>query len=174
VELPGRALELLARVSTPLPGAAAAAWGALGILAAPFVARRRSRLRRALRIGAGVVVLALAGAALGQSSRPRAPLYVGVDELADRRAALGDHPLKVHGWVEDGSIERVPGTSRLWFVLRDASHARAVRATYDGLLPDTFRDGSEVIVSASLTPDADLEVVHDGVIAKCPRPRCVY
>ncbi len=40
-------------------------------------------------------------------------------------------------------------------------------ATYTGIVPDTFKDGSEVVLKGTLGPDG-FQVEPDGVMAKCP------
>ena len=41
-------------------------------------------------------------------------------------------------------------------------------ATYTGLVPDTFKDGAEVVAKGTLTPENGLNVIPDGIMAKCP------
>ena len=43
-----------------------------------------------------------------------------------------------------------------------------ITATYTGLVPDTFKSGAEVVVKGTLTPDNQVAVVPDGIMAKCP------
>ena len=78
--------------------------------------------------------------------------------------------LQVHGHVVDGSIEQAKGTLMYRFKIESrAPRAPAViSATYTGLVPDTFKSGAEVVAKGSLTPDDKLEVVADGIMAKCP------
>ena len=35
-------------------------------------------------------------------------------------------------------------------------------------MPDTFKSGAEVVAKGTLTPDDRLDVVADGIMAKCP------
>jgi cytochrome c-type biogenesis protein CcmE len=42
-----------------------------------------------------------------------------------------------------------------------------VRATYSGIVPDTFKDDAEVVLKGTLTPDG-FKVDPNGVMAKCP------
>jgi len=54
---------------------------------------------------------------------------------------------------------------------RDQRAPRApavLTATYDGLVPDTFKDSAEVVAKGTLTADNQLAVVPDGIMAKCP------
>jgi cytochrome c-type biogenesis protein CcmE len=41
-------------------------------------------------------------------------------------------------------------------------------ANYEGLVPDTFKGGAEVIVRGTLTADNQVAVIPDGIMAKCP------
>jgi cytochrome c-type biogenesis protein CcmE len=43
-----------------------------------------------------------------------------------------------------------------------------ITATYTGLVPDTSKSGAEVVAKGSLTADNQLDVVPDGIMAKCP------
>jgi cytochrome c-type biogenesis protein CcmE len=44
----------------------------------------------------------------------------------------------------------------------------AIMATYEGLVPDTFKSGAEVVVQGSLTADNQVAIIPDGIMAKCP------
>jgi cytochrome c-type biogenesis protein CcmE len=51
------------------------------------------------------------------------------------------------------------------FVIKNGDYS--VAATYTGLVPDTFKDGSEVVIKGRLSA-AGFQVERDGVLAKCP------
>jgi cytochrome c-type biogenesis protein CcmE len=82
--------------------------------------------------------------------------------------------LQVHGNVVPGSIEQAKGTLMYRFKIETGPKSAPPRApavisaTYTGLVPDTFKDGAEVVAKGSLGPDDKLEVVPDGIMAKCP------
>jgi hypothetical protein len=63
--------------------------------------------------------------------------------------------LQVHGVVADGSIEQAKGTLVYRFKIqsRPDRPAAMITATYEGLVPDTFKSGAEVIVKGTLTAD---------------------
>jgi cytochrome c-type biogenesis protein CcmE len=42
-----------------------------------------------------------------------------------------------------------------------------VDATYTGIVPDTFKDASEVVIKGRLSP-AGFAVDPNGIMAKCP------
>ncbi|PYR73913.1 MAG: hypothetical protein DMF87_24215 [Acidobacteria bacterium] len=48
------------------------------------------------------------------------------------------------------------------------SNGKVVRAYYTGIVPDTFKADSEVVLKGRLETDGTFHVVKDGVMAKCP------
>ena len=73
--------------------------------------------------------------------------------------------MQMHGFVVDKSIEVRPNTMDYRFKLRTGEHQ--VLVTYTGLVPDTLKDGAEVVVTGRLAPDG-FKVVPNGITAKCP------
>ena len=47
------------------------------------------------------------------------------------------------------------------------SNGQTIKASYTGVVPDTFKTGAEVVLKGRLGPDGFI-VEHDGVMAKCP------
>jgi len=43
-----------------------------------------------------------------------------------------------------------------------------ITANYSGLVPDTFKSGAEVVATGKLGEGDALQVVPDGIMAKCP------
>ena len=72
----------------------------------------------------------------------------------DRRFRLG-------GLVEDGSVERTSGTTMVRFRVTDNN--KSVPVTYDGILPDLFREGQGVVTEGRLINGT---FVADEVLAK--------
>jgi cytochrome c-type biogenesis protein CcmE len=125
----------------------------------------------AWKIVASVAAVAIAvGFLLYQSTREGAEYYKHVDEVMARPADLLGRRLQVHGHVVEGSIEQARGTLEYRFRLesRDPRPPAVIEAHYRGLVPDTFKSGAEVVAKGTLTPDHRLEVVPDGIMAKCP------
>jgi cytochrome c-type biogenesis protein CcmE len=94
-----------------------------------------------------------------------AQYYKHVDEVMVQPADWYGKSMQLHGFVVDKSIEQRPGTLEYRFKLRSGDHQ--VMAHYTGVVPDTFKDGAEVVLTGKLGPDG-FQVVHDGVTAKCP------
>src|SRR6185295_3389488 len=43
-----------------------------------------------------------------------------------------------------------------------------ISANYTGLVPDTFKSGAEVVARGMLGDNERLDVIPDGIMAKCP------
>ena len=94
-----------------------------------------------------------------------ADYYKRVDEVMAAPESWYGKNLQLHGFVVDGSIERRPNTLDYRFKVKNGEHA--VLATYTGTVPDTFKDGSELVLKGRLSSDG-FQVQPDGIVAKCP------
>ena len=140
-----------------------------GVSAAP-AARPVSRAA-AIKIVATVVVLGgVVAYLLTASMKQGAEFYMHVDEVSANLDGWRGKHLQVHGNVVNGSIEQAKGTLSYRFKIESLPprpHA-IMAATYTGLVPDTFKDGAEVVAKGTLTPENGLTVIPDGIMAKCP------
>lgn len=91
--------------------------------------------------------------------------YKHVDEVMTSPAQWYGKKLQLHGHVVDGSILRKRDTLDYRFQVEN--NGQIVHARYSGVVPDTFKDGSEVVVKGTLGPDG-FTVERNGVMAKCP------
>ena len=124
-----------------------------------------------IKVVASVFVVTLFGAyVLRSSMKAGAEYYKHVDEVMANIDTLRGKRLQVHGNVVDGSIEQAKGTLLYRFKIesRAPRSPAVITATYNGLVPDTFKSGAEVVAKGTLTPDNQLAVVPDGIMAKCP------
>jgi cytochrome c-type biogenesis protein CcmE len=69
------------------------------------------------------------------------------------------------GKVVDGSIRR--DGDRLRFAVRDRAGRTSIPVVYEGVVPDPFRDGREVIVNGRLV-HGTLVGERDSLVTKCP------
>jgi len=125
----------------------------------------------AWKIVASVVIVTGAVAfLLSRSMKEGAEYYKHVDEVMTNIGSLRGKRLQVHGNVVDGSIEQAKGTLQYRFKIESrAPRAYAViEASYTGLVPDTFKSGAEVVAKGTLTAGDKLDIVADGIMAKCP------
>jgi cytochrome c-type biogenesis protein CcmE len=125
----------------------------------------------AIKIVATVLVVAgSVGYLLNSSMKAGAEYYKHVDEVTSNADAWRGKKLQVHGNVVAGSIEQAKGTLLYRFKIesRPPRAPSVITATYNGLVPDTFKDGAEVVAKGTLTADNQLSVIPDGIMAKCP------
>lgn len=122
--------------------------------------------KKAVRILATVLVLGGAfGTLLVTSLRESTQYYKHVDEVMPQAADWYGKSLQLHGFVEDGSIMKRPNTLDYQFKVKNGDSI--VLASYTGVVPDTFKDGAEVVLKGRLHPSG-FEVEPNGVMAKCP------
>jgi cytochrome c-type biogenesis protein CcmE len=91
--------------------------------------------------------------------------YMDVDEVAKAPDAWHGKKLNLHGFVVEKSILRKPDTLEYRFHVQHNGHVMPV--SYTGVVPDTFKDGSEVLLKGHLTAGG-FSVNPNGVVAKCP------
>jgi cytochrome c-type biogenesis protein CcmE len=88
-----------------------------------------------------------------------------VDEVMASPADWYDKPLQLHGFVVNGSIGQREKT--LDYRFQVTHNNQVATAYYTGVVPDTFKDGAEVVLRGRLTPEG-FKVEKNGVMAKCP------
>ena len=121
---------------------------------------------RFVRIAATTFVLIAAFSGLMYTSLSEGTEYYKmVDEVMADPAAWEGKNLQLHGFVVQDSIERKRDSLEYRFKVQNNGHV--VTARYTGVVPDTFKDGSEVVLKGQLRPDG-LAVSPNGVMAKCP------
>ena len=140
-------------------------------------------------LGKIILTVAVAVGGVGffvRSSFSSAEHYMMVDDLlASDEASWADKVLKVHGWVEAGSIHEsvIDQETHRTFLLQKSG--KKIRVFSAGPKPDTFKDQSEVVATGHLVPadkmraiaqklgvsiESDMPYVVDSteLMAKCP------
>jgi cytochrome c-type biogenesis protein CcmE len=121
---------------------------------------------KAVKIGGTVIAIALALGGLMYSTLSEGTEYFKhVDEVMAEPAAWHGKRVQLHGFVVDKSIERKPDS--LEYRFRIENKGKVVQALYTGVVPDTFKHGSEVVLKGTLGPEG-FSVAPNGVVAKCP------
>jgi cytochrome c-type biogenesis protein CcmE len=111
-------------------------------------------------VGGGLLVVAVPVLIVWGLGRPgAASYYVTVSEALQRGVASSDY--RVSGTVVPGSIDR--DGLETTFLVTDGKQEMTVST--DRPLPDTFKDGSEVVVKGGLQGTTFLAT---EVLAKCP------
>ena len=123
--------------------------------------------QKSIRIGLTALVLFSAFAGLmSYSLQQDTAYYKHVEEVMNSPEQWQGKSLQLHGYVVPGSILRSRNDSLDW-KFKVQSKGSMVDATYHGIMPDTFKAESEVVLKGKLT-DAGFQVAPNGVMAKCP------
>jgi len=89
--------------------------------------------------------------------------YLTVEELKEQVPDVYDDRVRVSGIVVPGTITQNTGEP-LTFTIKDGEET--VDITYEGIVPDIFKDDVEAVVEGVYTPDNIF--VADTLLAKCP------
>ena len=121
---------------------------------------------KALKVGLTTVVLVVAlGGLLYSTLREGTEYYMHVEEVMAAPGQWQNKNLQLHGFVVKDSILRKPDSLEYRFKVE--SKGSVIDASYDGIVPDTFKDDAEVVLKGRLGPDG-FRVAPNGVMAKCP------
>ena len=92
-----------------------------------------------------------------------AQIYKHVDEVMVSPEQWYGKPLQLHGFATD--VRKSVDSFDYRFIIKNGGYE--VKAAYTGLVPDTFKDGSEVVIKGRLSAEG-FKVEPNGVLAKCP------
>ena len=123
----------------------------------------------ALKVAITIAILAGVVGFFKYSARGHTSHYKMVDEVMISYGQWLDKPMKVHGWVEAGSIDEkiVDQETTRTFVLEHKGKRILVRNK--GPKPDSFRDKSEVVAEGKIVEENGQPVlIADSLMAKCP------
>jgi cytochrome c-type biogenesis protein CcmE len=126
--------------------------------------RRRNRLYAVLAI---LIGLSLATALVMYALRSNIDLFYTPSEILYGKGEAHEVPepgqrLRVGGMVMPGSVKRDPNTLAVSFKLYDASGV--VSVSFEGILPDLFREGQGVVAQGVL--ETGNRIIAKEVLAK--------
>jgi len=116
--------------------------------------------RRAVLIGGGVGVLAVALILVLFAMRDGIAYFYAPSDLVAKGVKAGQR-IRLGGLVKAGSVKRGLGTTVAFSVTDTIG---TVPVSYQGILPDLFREGQGVIAEGRLSADGTF--VADSVLAK--------
>ncbi len=90
--------------------------------------------------------------------------FTEINELKSKSASELQMGLRVRGLLVSGSL--VVSDTSLEKTFRISDGTEELQVHYDGLLPDTFKEGAEVLVEGRYLPEGYFEA--KTVMAKCP------
>jgi cytochrome c-type biogenesis protein CcmE len=103
------------------------------------------------------------------SSFGDAQYYKMVNEVMEKPEAWVGKDLKVHGFVEAGSIDEKIVDQRVTRTFILENHGRRITVRNHGPKPDTFKDLSEVVAEGKIQLEGDQYVLEStNLMAKCP------
>jgi len=120
----------------------------------------KPRYKKMMLIGSGVSILVVAGLLVLNAFRSNIVYFHSPSEILGGQIAT-QGTLRLGGMVDHGSVHKQPGTLRVRFQVTD--YAKCMPVSYEGILPDLFREGQGVIVEGRLQPDG---FVAKQVLAK--------
>ena len=117
---------------------------------------------RVAKVGLTSLVLALAfGGLLYSTLGESAQYYKHVDEVMVQPDVWYGKALQIHGFAKNIGRKR----DSLEYRFEMHNKGQVVLASYTGIVPDTFKNDSEVVLEGTLGPDG----FHaTGMTAKCP------
>ncbi len=115
----------------------------------------------------GVVVAVAAIVVVVMAMQGNSVYYYTVAEFMDKQPALsGGEPIKVNGKVLTGSIKKDDISKTVSFTAIDRTDkSKTLTVKYSGVLPDTFKDDAEVVVTGSYGQGT---FQAKEMLAKCP------
>ena len=119
----------------------------------------RKQKRLSIILG-GLAVLGIAAGLVLYALRDTIVFFYTPSEIGEKDVQPGQR-IRLGGLVENNSVRKGEGTITT-FVVTDTIKAMAV--TYDGQLPDLFREGQGVVAEGVLDPSGNF--IADTVLAK--------
>ena len=110
----------------------------------------KPRHRRLAWIAAGVAVLGLAVALVLNAFQSNLVFFFTPSQVVAKEAPQG-RPFRIGGLVEAGSLQRTPNSLDVKFIVTDT--VQRLPVTYNGMLPDLFKEGKGVVAQGSVGPD---------------------
>jgi len=97
--------------------------------------------------------------------------FFTINEFLLKREALANKDVRIAGRVQDGSMQWDPAALNLNFVLTPINETTAPLASgvpvhYQGIVPDMFAEGRDVVVEGIYTPEQNL--VASTIMTSCP------
>ena len=116
-------------------------------------------------IGA-IIVLAAIGFLSVRAFAGSATYYYDVAEMVQKSGSVSGQTVKVRGFVDEGSVVRQTEGATLNFTLADEGRTNKLPVVYQGVVPDTFKEGSELVCEGSLSKDGVFRATV--LMPKCP------
>lgn len=121
-------------------------------------------LSKGTQIGIGAVVISAVAFLIFSSPDEGVLEYVYVDKVVAAPEDFTEREFKVHGNVVEGTLRQAEDDA-YHFVIE--FKGERLKVIYDDLLPDTFVEGGEVVLTGRLDPE-QMVLRSSEMTAKCP------
>jgi len=121
----------------------------------------KARHKRLAWIGGGLVIIALAAALILNAFRSNMVFFYTPTQVANGEVPK-ETSFRIGGLVEQGSLQRDQDGLTVHFAVTDLAKSTAV--SYQGILPDLFKEGKGVVAQGKL--DAEGKFTASEVLAK--------
>ena len=116
-------------------------------------------------IGGLVIFSAIGFLGLKSFSGAATYYYTVTEVLAKGNSVYGDN-VRVEGVVLEGSEKRESAGRLLKFIISDNESTQSIPVVYNGVIPDTFKEGNPVVVEGVLNSDGVFQATT--LMPKCP------
>ena len=121
-------------------------------------------LRKKRFLIGGIIVFLAIGYLGFMGFQGSAVYYYMVSELMEQGSTIYGENVRVNGQVTPGSVEQEAQGTILRFTITDVEYSLPV--VYQGIVPDTFKVGNEVVVEGQLNSDGIFQA--HTLMPKCP------
>ena len=112
----------------------------------------------------GIIVFLAIGYLGFMGFQSSATYYYEVSELVDLGGSIYGENVRVNGQVAPGSVEQEAGSLNLKFSIIEGR--KSLPVVYEGVIPDTFKVGNEVVVEGYLDSAGIFQA--NTILTKCP------
>ncbi len=113
----------------------------------------------------GIIILVALGYLGYTSFAGAATYYYKVNEVLAKGSSVVGVNLRVEGTVPDNSITKDTGRT-IKFDVADNTTGQSIPVVYQGVVPDTFKAGTDVVVEGSLGSNGVFQA--KTIMTKCP------
>ncbi len=121
--------------------------------------------RKKFLIGGLIVFLAI-GYLGYMGFQGSATYYYTASEIIEQGNSIYGENVRVNGQIVPGSVEQESAGRILRFTIIDVDGEESIPVVYQGVVPDTFKVGNEVVIEGQLNSDGIFQA--NTILVKCP------
>ncbi len=114
----------------------------------------------------GITVFLALGYLVFMGFQDSVTYYYTVSELMEQGSSIYDENVRVKGQVAPGSVEQEAQGRILRFTMIDVDGEESLPVVYQGVVPDAFKVGNEVVVEGHLNSAGIFQA--NTILTKCP------